>query len=189
LEVSRIIADELATITRIGGDNVDAVSRATDLPGRTQRVCLEHGTCHYGNGKARANAWYLPDAVPVHREPTYRPRPDLVAKYPTRPDERQFRIPNIGFTVQRTAGVERGIARDAAVCPSCFYTTVDGVVLHSRIFPRRNTRSMGATVWLKENCPFVRRCVRPNRFLLADGDIVARISKERVVTRGYSSGA
>ena len=60
-------------------------------------------SCHYGNGKARANAWNLPDPVPVHREPIYTPRPDLVAKYPTRPDERQFRMPNIGFSVQKAA--------------------------------------------------------------------------------------
>jgi len=37
------------------------------------------------NGKARAVAWNLPDPVPVHREPIYTARPDLVAKYPTRP--------------------------------------------------------------------------------------------------------
>jgi len=102
--------DELATIARIGGDNVDALSWATDLSGGIQRVCLDHGACHYGNGKARANAWNLPDPVPIHREPIYTPRPDLVAKYPTRPDERQFRLPNIGFTMQKTA-VDRGIAR------------------------------------------------------------------------------
>jgi formate dehydrogenase major subunit len=35
--------------------------------------------------------------VPTHREPIYTSRPDLVAKYPTRADERQFRLPNIGF--------------------------------------------------------------------------------------------
>jgi formate dehydrogenase major subunit len=74
-------------------------------------VCLEHGVMHYGNGKARAVAWNLPDPIPVHREPIYTPRTDLVAKYPTRPDERQFRIPNIGFSVQKAA-VERNIARD-----------------------------------------------------------------------------
>jgi len=66
---------------------------------------------HYGNGKARANAWNLPDPVPVHREPIYTPRPDLVAKYPTRPDAREFRMPNIGFTVQKAA-VDRNIAKD-----------------------------------------------------------------------------
>jgi formate dehydrogenase major subunit len=106
-----LTADELATITRIGGNTVDQVSWATDLSGGIQRVCLEHGVCHYGNGKARANAWNLPDPVPVHREPIYTSRPDLVARYPTRPDERQFRLPNLGFSVQKAA-VDRGIARD-----------------------------------------------------------------------------
>jgi formate dehydrogenase major subunit len=106
-----LTADELATITRIGGNNIDTVSWATDLSGGIQRICLDHGVMHYGNGKARANAWNLPDPVPVHREPIYSPRPELVAKYPTRPDERQFRVPNIGFSVQK-ATVEKNVARD-----------------------------------------------------------------------------
>ncbi|AWN54960.1 formate dehydrogenase subunit alpha [Methylobacterium sp. 17Sr1-1] len=105
-----LTADELATIQRIGGNNPDAVSWATDLSGGIQRVCLDHGVIPFGNGKARANAWNLPDPVPVHREPIYSPRPDLVAKYPTRPDERQFRMPNVGFSVQKAA-VDRGIAK------------------------------------------------------------------------------
>src|SRR6476469_9010730 len=103
--------EELAVIQKIGGNNVDAVSWAIDLSGGIQRVCLEHGVIHYGNGKARANAWNLPDPIPVHREPIYSPRPELVAKYPTLPDARQFRMPNIGFSVQRAA-VEKNIARD-----------------------------------------------------------------------------
>jgi len=103
--------EERAAIERIGGNNVDAVSWSTDLSGGIQRVCLDHGVCHYGNGKARANAWNLPDPIPVHREPIYSPRPDLVVKYPTRPDERQFRLPNIGLTVQK-AVLEKQIARD-----------------------------------------------------------------------------
>lgn len=106
-----LTAEEMAVITKIGGANIDAVSWATDLSGGIQRVCLDHGVTPYGNGKARANAWNLPDPVPVHREPIYTPRPDLVAKYPTRPDERQFRIPNIGFSVQKAA-VDKNIARD-----------------------------------------------------------------------------
>ena len=106
-----LTAEEMAIITKIGGANVDAVSWATDLSGGIQRVCLDHGVTPYGNGKARANAWNLPDPVPVHREPIYTPRPDLVAKYPTRPDERQFRIPNVGFSVQ-TAAVDKNIAKD-----------------------------------------------------------------------------
>jgi formate dehydrogenase major subunit len=101
---------EKAVIERIGGAAPDAVSWATDLSGGIQRVALEHGCIPFGNGKARANAWTLPDPIPVHREPIYTPRPDLVAKYPTLPDARQFRVPNIGFTVQKTA-VDKGIAR------------------------------------------------------------------------------
>jgi formate dehydrogenase major subunit len=106
-----LTADELAVITKIGGNNVDAVSWATDLSGGIQRVCLDKGVMPYGNGKARAVAWNLPDPIPTHREPIYTPRPDLVAKYPTRPDERQFRLPNIGFSVQKAA-VEKNLAKD-----------------------------------------------------------------------------
>jgi formate dehydrogenase major subunit len=103
--------EELAVINRIGGNQVDAVSWATDLSGGIQRVCLDKGVSPFGNAKARVVAWNLPDPVPTHREPIYSPRPDLVAKYPTRPDERQFRLPNIGFSVQKAA-VERNVVKD-----------------------------------------------------------------------------
>ena len=102
---------ERATIERVGGANPDAVSWAIDLSGGIQRVAMKHGCIHYGNGKARANAFGLPDAVPVHREPIYTPRPELVAKYPTLPNARQFRMPNVGFDVQKAA-VEKGIAKE-----------------------------------------------------------------------------
>ena len=102
---------ERATIERVGGANPDTVSWATDLSGGIQRVAMKHGCIHYGNGKARANAFGLPDAIPVHREPIYTPRPELVARYPTLPNARQFRMPNVGFDVQKAA-VERGIAKD-----------------------------------------------------------------------------
>jgi formate dehydrogenase major subunit len=102
---------ELATIQRINPANPDAVGWAIDLSGGIQRVCLQHGVMHYGNAKARANAFGLPDPIPVHREPIYTPRPDLVAKYPTRDDVKvQFRVPNLGFSVQKAA-VEKGIAK------------------------------------------------------------------------------
>ena len=106
-----LTADEMAIIEKVGGKNIDAVSWANDLSGGIQRVSLQHGVMHYGNGKARANAWNLPDPVPVHREPIYTGRPELVARYPTRPDERQFRLPNIGYTVQHSA-IDRNIARE-----------------------------------------------------------------------------
>jgi formate dehydrogenase major subunit len=101
---------ERTTIERIGGANPDAVSWAIDLSGGIQRVAMSHGCIHYGNGKARANAFGLPDAIPVHREPIYTPRPELVARYPTLPNARQFRMPNVGFDVQKAA-VDAGIAK------------------------------------------------------------------------------
>jgi formate dehydrogenase major subunit len=103
--------DELAVIQKVGGDNIDIVAWSTDLSGGIQRVALRHGCIPYGNGKARALAWNLPDPVPVHREPVYTPRVDLVAKYPTFPDAKEFRLPNIGFTMQKTA-VDKGLAKE-----------------------------------------------------------------------------
>jgi formate dehydrogenase major subunit len=101
---------EMATINKVNPANPDSVSWALDLSGGIQRVAMAHGCVPYGNGKARMNAFGLPDAIPVHREPIYTPRVDLVAKYPTLPDAKQFRLPNIGFSVQKAA-VERGIAK------------------------------------------------------------------------------
>ena len=101
---------EMTVIQKVNPANPDAVSWSIDLSGGIQRVAIEHGCIPYGNGKARANAFGLPDAIPVHREPIYSPRPDLVAKYPTLPNARQFRLPNIGFDVQKAA-VDKGIAK------------------------------------------------------------------------------
>jgi formate dehydrogenase major subunit len=101
---------EMAIIQKVNSANPDAVSWSIDLSGGIQRVAIEHGCAPYGNGKARVIAWNLPDPIPVHREVIYTSRPDLVAKYPTLPNAKQFRVPNLGFTVQQTA-VERGIFR------------------------------------------------------------------------------
>jgi formate dehydrogenase major subunit len=101
---------EMEVIQRVNPANPDAVSWSLDLSGGIQRVAIEHGCSPYGNAKARMIAWNLPDPIPVHREPIYTPRPDLVADYPTLPDARQFRMPNIGFSVQKAA-VDRGIAK------------------------------------------------------------------------------
>jgi formate dehydrogenase major subunit len=106
-----LTADELAVIKKIGADKPQTVSWSTDLSGGIQRVVLKHGCLPYGNAKARMNAFGLPDPIPVHREPIYSPRIDLVAKYPTLPDAKQFRLPNIGFSVQKAA-VDKGIAKD-----------------------------------------------------------------------------
>ncbi|NKX44493.1 formate dehydrogenase subunit alpha [Roseicyclus persicicus] len=104
--------EELATIQSIGNNDPEAmaaVSWSLDLSGGIQRVALQHGCVPFGNGKARAVAWNLPDPIPVHREPIYSPRADLVAEYPTREDGRQQRMPNIGLTLQ-TANLENRVA-------------------------------------------------------------------------------
>ncbi len=117
-----LTAQEMAIIQRVNPTNPDAVSWSTDLSGGIQRVAIEHGCSPYGNGKARTIAWNLPDPIPVHREPIYTPRAGSRRDYPTLPDARQFRVPNIGFTVQKAA-VDRGIAKavpaDPEFGPAC----------------------------------------------------------------------
>jgi formate dehydrogenase major subunit len=106
-----LTAEEMAVINKVSPTAPDTVSWSTDLSGGIQRVAMKHGALPYGNGRARMNAFGLPDPIPVHREPIYTPRVDLVAKYPTLPDAKQFRMPNIGFSVQKAA-VDKGIAKD-----------------------------------------------------------------------------
>jgi formate dehydrogenase major subunit len=101
---------ELAVIQKVNPSAPDSVSWSTDLSGGIQRVAMKHGCVPYGNGKARMNAFGLPDPIPVHREPIYTPRVELVQKYPTLPDAKQFRLPNIGFSVQKAA-IDKGIAK------------------------------------------------------------------------------
>src|SRR5258708_33470431 len=91
---------ERATIEKIGANNPDAVSWAVDLSMGIIRVCMDHGVQAMGNAKARANAFGLPDPIPVHREPIYTVRRDLVEKYPALTDCRDYRRPNLGTSIQ-----------------------------------------------------------------------------------------
>ncbi|HYZ30984.1 MAG TPA: formate dehydrogenase subunit alpha [Crenalkalicoccus sp.] len=100
-----LTGEEKASLEKHFGANIDRASWATDLSGGIIRVALEHGCSPFGNAKARANAWNLPDPVPVHREPIYTPRTDLIARYPTLPDRRGFRMPHLGQTVQARSNV------------------------------------------------------------------------------------
>jgi formate dehydrogenase major subunit len=106
-----LTAQEMEIIGRVNPNNPDVVSWATDLSGGIQRVAIAHGCAPYGNAKARMIAWNLPDPIPVFREAIFTSRPDLVAKYPTLPDAQQFRVPNIGFTVQKAA-VDKGVVKE-----------------------------------------------------------------------------
>jgi formate dehydrogenase major subunit len=73
----------------------------TDLSGGIQRVAIAHGCAPFGNAKARAIVWTFPDPVPVHREPLYTSRRDLVEKYPTYEDRKShYRLPTRYKSIQ-----------------------------------------------------------------------------------------
>jgi formate dehydrogenase major subunit len=73
----------------------------TDLSGGIIRVAIKHGCAPFGNARARAMVWNFPDPVPVHREPLFSPRADLVEKYPSHNDMKTFwRLPTLFRSVQ-----------------------------------------------------------------------------------------
>lgn len=79
---------------------VGGVNWKTDLSGGIQRVAIAHGCAPYGNAKARAVVWTFPDPVPLHREPLYSSRRDLVADYPTYADKKFWRVPTLYQSIQ-----------------------------------------------------------------------------------------
>ncbi len=81
----------------------DGKNWKTDNSGGIIRVVMKnHGCYPFGNGKARAIVWNFPDPIPLHREPIYGTRPDLVAKYPTHDDKSKFwRMPTLFKTLQQ----------------------------------------------------------------------------------------
>ncbi|MCP3670045.1 MAG: formate dehydrogenase subunit alpha [Gammaproteobacteria bacterium] len=73
----------------------------TDLSGGIQRVAIKHGCAPFGNARARTMVWTFPDPIPVHREPLYTSRRDLVEKYPTYADRKSFyRLPTRYASIQ-----------------------------------------------------------------------------------------
>ena len=88
---------ERQVIEKIAGDKTNW---KTDLSGGIQRVAIKHGCAPFGNAKARVFVWNFPDPVPIHREPLYTPRRDLVADYPTYPDTRKHRTPLLYKSIQ-----------------------------------------------------------------------------------------
>ncbi|MEQ9200215.1 MAG: molybdopterin-dependent oxidoreductase, partial [Rhodospirillales bacterium] len=89
--------DERKVIDGIAGEKTNW---KVDLSGGIQRVAIKHGCAPFGNAKARAVVWTFPDPVPVHREPLYTPRRDLVADYPTYKDRKDFRLPTLYKSIQ-----------------------------------------------------------------------------------------
>jgi formate dehydrogenase major subunit len=92
-----LTADERASIEAVAGPNTNW---KTDLSGGIQRVAIKHGCAPFGNAKARAVVWTFPDPVPVHREPLYSNRRDLVAEFPTYDDKKFWRVPTLYASIQ-----------------------------------------------------------------------------------------
>ncbi|MGD2099286.1 MAG: formate dehydrogenase subunit alpha [Desulfobacterales bacterium] len=104
--VAGIAVDESNMEEMVFGEDestgMDGVNWKTDLSGGIQRVAIQHGCAPFGNARARCVVWNFPDPVPIHREPLYTPRFDLVAKYPTYEDRKAFwRLPTRYESIQK----------------------------------------------------------------------------------------
>ena len=92
-----LTAKEKAAIAKVGGDKANW---KVDLSGGIQRVAIKHGCAPFGNAKARVVVWTFPDPIPLHREPLYTSRRDLVADYPTYSDRMAYRLPTLYKSIQ-----------------------------------------------------------------------------------------
>ncbi len=88
---------ERAAIDKVAGDKTNW---KTDLSGGIQRVAIKHGCAPFGNAKARTVVWTFPDPVPLHREPMYTPRRDLLPQYETYSDRKMYRLPTKFASIQ-----------------------------------------------------------------------------------------
>jgi len=88
---------ERAAINKVAGDKTNW---KVDLSGGIQRVAIKHGCAPFGNAKARVIVWTFPDPIPLHREPLYTSRRDLVADYPTYSDRKAYRLPTLYKSIQ-----------------------------------------------------------------------------------------
>ncbi|ADP99884.1 formate dehydrogenase subunit alpha [Marinobacter adhaerens] len=93
-----LTAEERASIEAVAGASTNW---KTDLSGGIQRVAIKHECAPFGNAKARAIVWNFPDPVPLHREPLYTTRRDLVADYPTYEDKTFWRVPTLYESIQK----------------------------------------------------------------------------------------
>ncbi|MCF6316679.1 MAG: formate dehydrogenase subunit alpha [Marinosulfonomonas sp.] len=93
-----LTAEEQEIIAAGAGDKTNW---KTDLSGGIQRVAISHECAPFGNAKARAVVWTFPDPVPVHREPLYTNRRDLVEDYPTYADKQAYRLPTMYESIQK----------------------------------------------------------------------------------------
>ena len=94
---SDLTAGERKAIEAVSGDKTNW---KVDLSGGIQRVAIKHGCAPFGNAKARVKVWTFPDPIPLHREPLYTSRRDLVADYPTYSDRKLYRLPTLYKSIQ-----------------------------------------------------------------------------------------
>ncbi|MDA1090952.1 MAG: molybdopterin-dependent oxidoreductase [Proteobacteria bacterium] len=92
-----LTAAEKAAIDKVAGDKTNW---KTDLSGGIQRVAIKHGCAPFGNAKARTEVWTFPDPIPLHREPLYTNRRDLLPKYKTHKDKQAYRLPTKYESIQ-----------------------------------------------------------------------------------------
>ena len=99
-----LTAEEVEKIKFVAGsDDEEAMGKVnwkTDLSGGIQRVAISHECAPFGNAKARTVVWNFPDPVPLHREPLYTPRRDLLDKYSTYEDRHDYRLPTLYKSIQ-----------------------------------------------------------------------------------------
>ncbi|PHQ25749.1 formate dehydrogenase [Marinobacter guineae] len=93
-----LTAEERASIDAVAGPETNW---KTDLSGGIQRVAIKHECAPFGNAKARTVVWNFPDPVPLHREPLYTTRRDLVKDYPTYEDKTFWRVPTLYESIQQ----------------------------------------------------------------------------------------
>ncbi len=113
-----LTADELAAIEKVAGakkpdatadaaatadydKKIGGVNWKIDLSGGIQRVAIKHGCAPFGNAKARTIVWEFPDPTPLHREPLYTARRDLLPKYQTYTDRKAWRLPTLYASIQK----------------------------------------------------------------------------------------
>lgn len=95
---SDLTTEERAAIEAVGGPTANW---KTDLSGGIQRVAIKHECAPFGNAKARTIVWNFPDPVPLHREPLYTNRRDLIEDYPTYADKTFWRVPTLYESIQK----------------------------------------------------------------------------------------
>ena len=119
-------------------------------------MAIKHGCAPFGNAKARTMVWTFPDPIPLHREPLYTPRRDLLPKYQTYTDRKAWRLPTLYASIQKndhskqfptilTSGrlVEYEGGGDEVALQQVARRTAAGHVLRDQSRRRRQARRQG----------------------------------------------